>query len=342
MTTSLKAVLSRPGTIELRSIEVAPPPAGWAVVRVRNCGICGSDLHFFRGEFPLGDKIALGHEISGEVVAVGEGESGVSAGERVVIEPLIVCRRCSFCRDGNRQLCADRQLIGTAVDGGLAEHITVPDYTLHRLPIEVPFHVGALAEPLAVCVHGLRLVDLQPSERVLVLGAGAIGLLAVVVAREMGASTIAVSARHPHQEAEARRLGADEVFASDGSELSSYTARQPFDVVVETVGGEGDTLATAITAARPGGRISLLGIFTRPVSIHPVALLLKEVRLVGSITYGSPGGASDFAAAIDILGRRWFDLEPLVTSRVPLREVGSAFKAAMDKSRGTIKVTVEP
>jgi 2-desacetyl-2-hydroxyethyl bacteriochlorophyllide A dehydrogenase len=342
MTASLKALCTAPRTIEFHMVEMSPPSPGWAIVRVRNCGICGSDLHFYRGEFPPPAQIAMGHEISGEVVELGEDVTGFAIGDRVAVEPLVVCQQCRYCRGGEPQLCPRRQLIGTAVDGGFAELIAVPGYALHRLPGDVPFHVAALAEPLAVCVHGLRLVDFLDGESVLVLGAGTIGLLSVLVARELGASSVAITARHQHQSRMAQALGASRVFAPDDETLASHARAQPFDVVVETIGGNADSLADAISLARPGGRVSVLGVFTQPVSLHPVQLVLKEVRVVGSLTYGAPRGQLDFAIALDRLARRWRDLEQIITGRYPLKQAGDAFEEALDKSKGGIKVTLEP
>ncbi|HET9199710.1 MAG TPA: alcohol dehydrogenase catalytic domain-containing protein [Dehalococcoidia bacterium] len=343
MGASLRALCTAPRTIELATVDVPPPNGGWATIRVRNCGICGSDLHFFRGDFPPPTQVVMGHEISGEVVELGEGATGLVVGDRVVVEPLVVCRTCRYCTSGEPQLCSERQLMGTAVNGGFSELMSVPAYALHQLPAEVPFHIGALAEPIAVCVHGLRLVDLRKNESVLVLGAGTIGLLSVLVARELGASSVAVTARHEHQASLAQTLGATEVFAPDDrTGLASYAEARSLDVVVETIGGEAGTLADALALVRPGGRISVLGVFTRPVSLHPVQMVLKEARIVGSLTYGSPGGRSDFAIAVDILQRRWRDLEPLITARFPLSQAAAAFEQALDKAHGGVKVTVEP
>ena len=338
-----RALCVAPRTIELSKAEMPDPKPGWATVRVRNCGVCGSDLHFYRGDFPPPQRTVMGHEISGEVVDVGDDVAGVSVGDRVVVEPLVVCRRCRYCLGGEPQLCPERQLMGTAVHGGFAELLAVPDYALHQLSTEVPFHVAALAEPIAVCVHGLRLVDLFQDERVLVLGAGTIGLLSVLVARELGASSVAITARHSHQARLARELGATEVFAPDDKAgLASYAGSHAIDVVVETIGGEAGTLGEAITLVRPGGRVCVLGVFTQPVSLHPVQLVLKEVRIAGSLTYGSPGSRSDFAMALEVLQRRWRDLEALITARFPLTQAAAAFEQALDKSGGGVKVTIEP
>ncbi|MEX2238382.1 MAG: alcohol dehydrogenase catalytic domain-containing protein [Dehalococcoidia bacterium] len=212
MTRNSVALCTSPGVMTLETREIGEPASGSVLLRVRNCGICGSDLHFYRGEFPIPPDMPMGHEIAGEVAAIGEGVAAFSVGDRVAVEPVLVCRECAYCTSGERQLCPQRVLLGTGVAGGLQEYLEVPPYSLHKLPDSVPFHIGALVEPVAVCVHGFRIVDLKPREHVAILGAGTIGLIAVAVAREMGAASIAITARHSHQAEAARALGADAVF----------------------------------------------------------------------------------------------------------------------------------
>lgn len=333
------------GRIDIITREIGTPAPDNALIRVRACGICGSDLHFYRGEFPPSATFPMGHEIAGEVVEVGAAVSGFSEGDHVAIEPVLVCNRCDYCRTGQRQLCPDRQLLGVAAAGGLAEYVEVPAYTLHHLPADLPFELGALAEPLAVCVHALRLAELQAAATVLVLGAGSIGLLSIVVAREFGASAVAISARHSHQADIARSLGATQVFGTteDGRKALARLARsRPIDVVVETVGGKADTLGQALGLARPGGRVIVLGVFTGPVTVHPLQIALAELRVIGSMTYGSPGLRSDFEIAIEILARRRNDLAGIISARFALAETQRAFEVAVDKSVGTVKVSVQP
>src|SRR3990172_6589323 len=169
--------------IEVREVPVPSPGPGEVLLRVRACGICGSDLHFYHGALPAMRGIPLGHEFAGEIAALGEDVQGFSEGQRVVVEPLRTCRECAYCRTGQYQLCAKRVLLGTFAPGGLAEYVTVPAYPPHPLPDDLDFDLGALVEPLAVAVHGLHLVDLTAGERVLVMGSGSIGVLAVLAAR---------------------------------------------------------------------------------------------------------------------------------------------------------------
>ncbi len=337
------AVITGPRAIEMREMDVPQPGPGEALIRVRNVGVCGSDLHFFRGEFPVAPDFILGHECAGEVEALGEGVTGFAKGDRVALELFTVCLTCVQCRGGNYHLCPSRKANGLNVPGGLREYMTVPQYAMYKLPDEVDFELGALVEPLAVDVHGLRLVDMKFGERVAVLGAGTIGLLTIAAAKAMGASYIGATARHPHQKQMALAMGADAVFEATPEGYGALTkATGGADVVVETVGGHADTLGQAMSVVGVGGRICVLGAFTQPVTIHPIMFFLKEVRIFGSNCYGRGGRQSDYDVAIEIMRRNAENLRQLITHRFPLERAAEAYATADDKSSGAIKVTITP
>jgi 2-desacetyl-2-hydroxyethyl bacteriochlorophyllide A dehydrogenase len=344
MTTMRAAVLTGPQTIAVQDADAPAPGPGRVSVRIKNCGICGRDLHFYRGEFPAPPGLRMGHEPAGEIAALGEGVTGFTVGQRVCIEPVEVCRACEFCAVGDYQLCPQRKFMGTMLPGAFAEYVDVPAYIVHPLPDGVDFEVGALVEPLAVAVHGLRRVGLRFGERVVVLGSGTIGLMAQIAARAMGASDLFATARYPHQQETARALGTDRVVeANDGAVqelLTAFGGRLP-EVIVETVGGHGETLNQAISLVRPGGRVSVLGIFTEAPPLNATLAVLKEVSLVGGITYGLPDSRSDFQIALEIASRHAEDLRRLITHRVSLEEIAGGFATANDKSQRSIKVTVE-
>ena len=330
------------GRFELRDVAQPSPQAGEAVVKVRSCGICGSDLHFFHGGFPP-PPVCPGHEISGEVAAVGDGVRSIHAGDRVAIEPLVVCHECWACRTGEYQLCRHLRILGTMLDGGMAEYVRVPASALFTLPPAVDFEVGALAEPLAVTVHALRLANVRLGDRVLVLGAGTIGLLSVAAAKAAGAGEVWITARHAHQSAAAVALGATRVFSGvdAADDLSAQARQQSVDVVVETVGGTADTINDGVHLVRPGGSIVVLGVFTTMPSLNTLSLITKEVRIIGSLTYGRPGPRADFDVALALLADQPERFRRLITHRFPLAEITQGFAAAADKRSGSIKVAIQ-
>ncbi|MBF8286443.1 MAG: Zinc-binding dehydrogenase [Dehalococcoidia bacterium] len=325
--------------IEVRETPVPAPGPGEVLLRVRACGICGSDLHFYRGQLPMPPVVSPGHEFAGEVVEVGEGVEGFPPGRRVVVEPLRVCRRCSYCRTGDFQLCPRRVLLGTFASGGLAEYVLVPDYTLYPLPDALDFELGALVEPLAVVVHGLHLVDLAFGDRVVILGCGTIGVMTALAARALGAAEIAVTYRYEHQARAALAAGATRVVAAD--DASALAGDKP-DVVVETVGGHAETLGQAVGLVRPGGRVSILGLFTGPVQVNALTMMLNEVRTAGAITYCRSGRLTDFETALRMIEADPERARGIITHRFPLAEADQAFRTAADKSSASIKVQVHP
>ena len=325
--------------IEVRETPVPAPGPGDVLVRVHACGVCGSDLHFYRGEFPIPPAVSPGHEFAGEVAEVGEGVREFAPGRRVVVEPLRTCRECDYCRAGDYQLCPKRVLVGTFASGGLAEYVAIPAYTLYPLPDGLEFELAALAEPLAVVVHGLHLVDLAYGDRVVVLGCGTIGVMAALAARALGAAEITVTYRHEHQARAALAAGATRVVPADG--VSSLSGEKP-DVVVETVGGHAETLGQAVGLVRPGGWVSILGMFTGPAQVNALTMMLNEVRTAGAIMYCRSRRLTDFETALSLIEADPERARGVITHRFPLAEADQAFRTAADKSTASIKVQVHP
>lgn len=328
--------------VEIRDVPAPSAAPDGVVVRVRNCGICGSDLHWYLGEFPP-PSVCPGHEIAGEVVEVGRDVEGIKSGDAVAVEPLVVCRECAYCRTGNYQLCRRFHVLGMSRPGGLAELVAVPAYATYRLPSGMDAELASLTEPTAVCVHGVRLAGVALGDRVLVLGAGTIGLLSVLAARAAGAAEVAITARYAHQADMARQLGATRVFATDATgdrERAAWAADCPVDVVIETVGGSANTINDAIKSVRPAGTVAVLGIFTNPPPCAAALLVIKEVRVVGSLTYGRSGPRTDFDVALQLLSAESSRVRALITHRFGLSAAAEAFATAADKTKGAIKVTI--
>lgn len=325
-------------SVELRDVETPKPASGEVLLRVRACGICGTDLHFYEGTFPPTPGVSPGHEFCGEVVEAGEGVTGFTPGDRVVVEPIISCRACDFCTSGRYHICRKRMLGGSQSTGALAEYVVMPAYTLYHLPDEIDFELAALTEPLAVCVHGLHIVDLRAGEKVLVLGSGTIGLLSTLAAAAAGCEVISTY-RHDHQGEAALAAGASRV-VRDGE--TAGLERQDIDVVIETIGGNAPTLHQALGIVRPGGRVSVLGVFTQMQQFNALGLLLKDAKVVGGITYCRPGPRSDFDVALGLLRTHGTTARTLITHRFTLEEGAQAFITAADKSTKSLKVQVTP
>jgi threonine dehydrogenase-like Zn-dependent dehydrogenase len=321
--------------LDVTEVEPGPLAEGWARLRVAACGICGSDLHWWHGSMrrPLGT--APGHELAGTVL---DGPAGL-ADVLYAVSPNVSCGACEFCLVGQTHLC-DRALgrgLGMGADGGLSEIVDVPVANLAPVTTDDPV-VAALTEPLAVSLRGVSLGEVGPDSRVLVLGAGTIGLAAALLARDRAAE-VAITARHPHQSAAAEAIGVTVLAEHDGV---AWGKQAGADVVIESVGGSASTLTDAVKASRKGGTIVLLGAFIEPRPVDLTKLMMKELRLQGSFCYGSTRRGSEYAAAAALTGRYVGELSTMTTHQFPLDAVTDAFETASDKSSGAIKVTVVP
>lgn len=333
------AVCRAAGRVVIEEVPRPVPGAGEVLVRVRSCGICGSDLHWYHGELTV-PHVCPGHEIAGEVADVGAGVTALAAGDPVTVEGIASCGGCEACTRGDYHLCPRLGIVGVTIPGGFADYLVMPARHCFRVPAGVPFPTAALCEPLAVAVHGVRLAGLEIGQRVAVLGAGTIGLMAVVAARAGGAGEIIVTARRPHQRAAALALGADRVL--DENDVEGVLVEAPADLVVETVGGAAGTLHAAVSASRPGGAVCVLGVFTGSPTFPAVLALLKEVRILPSFVYSRAGARADFDVALDILRHRGGTIgDTVVTHRLPLTDVDAGFRIAADKTTGSIKVSIE-
>jgi threonine dehydrogenase-like Zn-dependent dehydrogenase len=315
--------------------EPGPLEPGWVRLRVEACGICGSDLHFFHGHLRPPAGTSPGHELAGTVV---DGPAGL-ADVRYAVSPNVTCGTCAYCRVGRTNLCSKGGPgLGLGRHGGLAELVDAPLANLAPVPDGVDPVTASLTEPLAVAVRGVGLARVQPTERVLVLGGGTIGLCAALVARDQ-ASEVAISARHPHQRAAAERLGVT-VLTED--EAIAWGKEHRPDVVVESVGGAADTLRDSIRVVARGGRVAILGSFSEPKALNLQRVMMKEVALLGSFCYGLGEEGPEFTTAAQRTGRWRDELAGLTTHQLPLEDVEAAFRIADDKSTGAIKVTLLP
>ena len=323
------------------------PAEGEVRVQVVNAGICGSDLHWYRGDFSPEAMRTPGHEIGGIVAAVGAGVEHVQEGDVVGVEPLLRCGECGHCISGHYNQCqVAGGLIGIAVDGGMAQDVFAPSPAVFKAPTNVDGEVAALAEPLACSVHGYNMITLGQGETVLVIGAGSIGLTAQLAAQAVGANVI-VLARHPHQQEAARRLGAAEVIGEDeaGQQRLKELARDDaIDVVAECVGGHADTIRQSVDVVRRLGRVVVLGVFAiDDAGFNPLTLLGREITMIGAVTYAAPGGRSpDYQQALEMLSGCGEDARTLITHRFGLDDVNDAFATALDKSSQSIKVHITP
>ena len=322
-------------------VDGDPPPLapGWARLNVEACGICGSDLHFWHGQIARPIGTCPGHEFVGTLLDAPTKAGQQLADARYVGSPAVACGTCEYCTTGSPHLCGrGGPGIGLGRDGGLADYVDVPVANLFPVADTVDAKVASLGEPLAVGLRGIALAQPAPESRVLVLGAGTVGLVAALVARDRAAE-VAITARYPHQRAAAANLGGVTVLAEDDAVAWGKEHRP--DIVIETVGGTADTMNIAIRLARRGGRIIVLGTFQK-VPVDLMRAQLKELQILPSFAYGTNRRGSEFGAAVALLPRFQNELASLQSHQFPLEQANAAFETAADKTSEALKVTVLP
>lgn len=326
--------------VRLEEVERPEPAPGWVQVKTRRAGICGSDLHSYFGRWELGSQ-AGGHEVSGVVAAVGEGVEQWAVGDRVCAECFTHCGQCRFCQTGNYNHCEQRAGF-TQGHGAFAEYILVHPPSLFKLPDALTWEQGALVEPLAVGYRACRRAGVRGDDRLLILGAGTIGLCVLWAARSLGLSQVAVVAKYEQQAALAQAWGAEvlgEPDAMTAERVQEWADPEGVAGVVETVGAAAN-FDLALESIRPQGTVVLVAGYPGPRQVNLGPIVGKEPVVTGSACYAYTDLEKDFQAVLRLLQEGKLDATTLVTHRFPLSEVVPAFRAAADKTSGSIKVQV--
>lgn len=320
----MKAVrLESVGRIFARDVAMTEPGENDVLIRVEVAGICGTDRHLLRGEFPSSPPVTLGHEFCGIVQAVGQAVGSIRPGTRVTGDPNIACGRCDYCHAGRINLCRNLQAIGIHRDGGFAEFVVIPERQAHELPSTLKPQHGAFCEPLACCLHGVDLAAILPGMSVVVLGGGVIGQLTVQLARLAGARHIVLVTRQASRRRLAETIGATETVDPVTNDVVAAVVGPGgvlpggADIVLECAGVP-ETMTTMQYLARPGGTVVVLGVMPRSAkaAIEPFDLLFRELRLFGSFI-----NPFTHRRAVEIVVSGVLDLDSLISREIELDEV---------------------
>lgn len=328
--------------LQLETVDDPTPGEGEVVLRVGRCGICGTDLHRTEHNvWTCRPPVVLGHEFAGEIVALGKGVEGLTEGMRVTALPYIGCGKCRACLAGTPHQCPTNLNVGTEqLAGGYAEYVKVGAATCLQLPTALSIEDGALVEPLAVGLRGVKRGGVKPGDRVLVIGAGPIGLAAAYWAKLAGASKVAVSAPSDRRKPLAEAMGATAfITASDDKSLAAATEAELgglADVVLECVGQPG-MIQRSLSCLRTGGRVVVLGVCIQPDTIMPLVGLSKEADIRFSVVYD----VAEFQTCIDALDAGHVAPRAMVTDTVSLADAPAAFEALRQRTH-QCKVMVDP
>ncbi len=313
--------------------------AGEVVLKVHNCGICGSDLHAVQYGIGMPPDTVMGHEFCGEIHSLGPGVNGYQLGERVTSLPYFACGVCSWCKRDDAMHCSKLRSLGLGqLPGAYAEFVACSAASLLKLPANVSSRAGALVEPLSVGLHGVNHASLEPGMGVVVMGAGPIGLSTLIWAKAKGASAVVVSELAPGRTALAMKLGASAVVNPTRDDpagaVNAITGRPP-EVVFECIGVK-STLGTAISMVGRHGQVVVIGVCMEADSIYPLSCVMKEVRIDFALAYTR----REFQQTIDALSNGAIDATPMITDVINVDQVPDMFTAL--KHPGTrAKVMVE-
>ncbi len=322
----------QPHQAEMRTVEVPEPDNREVLIEVQACGICGTDVHIFHGEYMGSYPIIPGHEFAGVVKAVGEDVNRVSVGDRVAVEPNIACDNCFACLHNRQNFCHNWEAVGVTRPGGMAQYVVAPEKTVFGLN-DLSFEVGAFMEPLSCVIHGVERAQIQLADRVAIVGAGPIGLLLLQVIQRQGATSITVAERQPARLELARSFGADRAVSS-----ADELGKEAYDVVVDATGAVG-VMSRTLEWVRRGGTVLLFGVPPRDttLSLDAFAFFEKGVTVRSSFT-----SVRNSYQALGMLKSGQVEVEPLISHCLPLEAFERGVHLIEQGLEGVTKVLLLP
>jgi L-iditol 2-dehydrogenase len=339
-------LLSEYKKLDIVDLPTPQPDKDELLIRVRACGICGSDVHGYDGS--TGRRlppIVMGHEAAGIVESVGSSVGNFHAGDRVTFDSTVSCGSCFYCRLGQINLCEHREVIGVSTPafrrmGAFAEFVTVPARIAYHLPESMPFPHAAMIEAVSVAVHAVSLTPIAPDDTVVVVGAGMIGLLTLQVVRAAGAGKVYVLDLDDSRLEMARSLGATQTFNSRDTEviqqILDLTSGRGADVAMECVGTTAP-VKLALDSVRKGGCVTLIGNVAPTVELGLQSTVTRQIRLQGSCA-----SSGEYPESISLMSRGSIRVEPLISAVAPLEDGASWFHRLYEREPGLLKVVLEP
>lgn len=333
------------GVNDIRIEEHEMPAVGETdvLIKVKACGVCGTDVHIFHGDKGAADvnpPVILGHEFSGLVAEVGPGVRNFKPGDRVCVDPNKYCGQCDPCRNGLVHFCENMTGYGTTTNGGFAEYCAVDERQLYKLDQRVSYTAGAMTEPLACCLHGVDMCGIKPGSHVLIIGAGMIGLLIMQLAKLSGAAKVAVMELAREKIMQARQLGADLVIDPASCNPAEALANAGFgriDTVIECV-GKTQTISQAIELAGYKATVMMFGL-TAPddvLNLKPFDVFRKELTLKAS--YINP---CTCGRALDIINNERIDVTSMIAEACGLEKLPQILADPALRARGKYVISPE-
>lgn len=337
----IQQVMVQPKTIEFNEVPVPKPEAGQVLVKIMRIGICGSDIHVYHGTHPFTSyPITQGHEVSGEIVELGEGVEDLFVGQRVTIEPQVTCGKCHPCRHGKYNLCEELKVMGFQTTGVASEFFAVDASKITPIPQDMSFDEGAMLEPLAVAVHAANRAEAVVDQNIVVLGAGPIGNLVAQTLKAKGAKAVMVSDVSDLRLEIAKECGVD--FAVNtlhkdlGEAIAEAFGPDKADIIYDCAGND-ITMGQAIKYARKGSQIILVAVFGKMATVDLAVLNDHELDLNTTMMYRHP----DYVEAIELVNAGKINLKRLMTNHFPFLEYQKAYEYIDQNKESSMKVLID-
>ena len=337
----LKQIMTAPGTIEFEEVPVPEIKDNEVLVRIKRIGICGSDIHVYHGKHPFTKyPITQGHEVSGQIAALGASVQGLHVGQKVTIEPQVVCGRCYPCRHGKYNLCEELKVMGFQTTGTASEFFAVSAEKITPLPDTMTYDQGAMIEPLAVTVHAARRFPDIEGSSVAILGCGPIGILLMQTCKALGARSVMITDVSEGRLALARKCGADfAVNTADvdfGDAMIEAFGPDKADVIYDCAGND-ITMGQAIKYARKGSTIILVAVFGSMAKVDLAVLNDHELDLNTTMMYKHV----DYLDAIRLVNEKKVQLSPLISKHFAFRDYLSEYEYIDANRESTMKVIID-
>ena len=335
-----QAVMTAPGMIEIRDVPAPDPAPGQVLLRIKRIGVCGSDIHVYHGKHALTPyPVVQGHEVSGVVEKLGPGVKNIRVGDPVTFQPQVTCGTCYPCRHGAYHICDNLKVMGFQTTGAGSELFALDARLVLKLPSGTSYDHGAMVEPTAVGVHAIARGGGVAGKKVLVLGAGPIGNLTAQVARGLGASRVMITDVSDYRLGIARECGADATANTGredlGERIRESLGEEKADLILECVGA-GATIAQAVSVARKGTDIVVVGVFGDTPAVDMGTVQDRELRLIGTLMYQE----HDWKKAIDLIGSGAVRLGPLVTNHFAFADYKKAYEYIDANREKAMKVMI--
>lgn len=333
--------MTAPGVIEFREIPKPVSKAGEVLIKIIRIGICGSDIHVYHGKHPFTRyPVTQGHEVSGEIVGLGEGVTGFSIGQKVTIEPQVVCGKCYPCRHGKYNLCEELKVMGFQTTGAGSEYFAVDARKVTLLPDNMSYDEGAMIEPLAVTVHAAKRFPELNGARVAILGSGPIGILLAQSCKALGAAQVMVTDISDYRLELAKKCGADFTVNTGsrdfGQAMLEYFGPDKADVIYDCAGND-TTMGQAIKYARKGSTIILVAVYAGMANVDLAVLNDHELCLDTTMMYRH----EDYVDAIRLTAEGKINLKPLMSRHFAFQDYLEGYKYIDENREKTMKILID-